>query len=543
VNRNAAIGVVLVGVLLAALSVGIATYMSKGTIEESAQAMRDEVAATSEQLGSQIDDVAENALPKKNGEAQALASVDTLWSKGRLTVTDSSGAGTPLFEVDPAASRVVIDADAIEFGDVDAGALVSTGDVVGAGFATKGGAWAVDDSGNQRSDGDLTVGGNLETGGILKVNGGELRVGDGFVYEAGAKKLSVVGTIVASTFDSGNLATEYVSDVIFHKSVAAKSGAWRLEQDGAARFGATKVASLISGVVSASDITATGGVTAAGDVTGRDVIAIRTLKTDGDRFVVDAATGNTAVGGTLTVNGDASAANLTTAGSVNAATLTTSGNGSLGGALTVTGAASAASFTSTGAVSAATLAASGNTTVGGTLGITGDVTAAGNVDVASLSFSGVPFEGDVGTNPNKDVVGRDLVAHRGFETDGGTFTVDTATGDTYVGGTLDVAGAITAASLTASGNISAAAITTTGNVTVGGNITAANLPGMLFGTVVAAPGPNPVSAPGMPAGATVFVTPQASTNGQYYVDSIAADGFVLTTSDAGPVTFSWVAVW
>jgi hypothetical protein len=47
----------------------------------------------------------------------------------------------------------------------------------------------------------------------------------------------------------------------------------------------------------------------------------------------------------------------------------------------------------------------------------------------------------------------------------------------------------------------------------------------------------------MPAGATVFVTPQASTNGQYYVDSIAADGFVLTTSDAGPVTFSWVAVW
>ena len=620
-NRNAAIAVVVIGVLLAALSVGSATYMSAGTIEQKTQAMKSDLTT---QLGSKIDKVAADALPKANGEASSLSSTGFLWSKGRLTVTDVADANTALFEVDPATSRVVIAADKIDIGDVVTGKLRSTGAVSADGFQTSGDAWAVDASGDQRSDGDLTVGGDVVTGGILKVNGGELRVGDGFVYDASAKQLSVVGEIVASKFNSGNVSTELVSDVQFDKDAFSALDTWRISQDGTARFGGTTLGMLttigsanvggpldvtgtltavdiaatgnatvagtldVTGKLTASDVAATGNATVAGtldvtgkltasdvaasgnvdvatlsfggtpfnpatgvdiatDVAGRDLIAHRTFKTAGDTFTVQAATGNTTVGGTLAVTGLFTADDISAGGNVDVASLSFGGVAFDPG----TGKTGTKDVLGRDIIASRTLktegnlftvqAATGNTTVGGTLTVTGlltadDIVAGGNVDVTSLSFGGVAFAGDVGSNSAKDVIGRDLIAHRTLKTSGDHFTVEASTGDTTVDGKLTVGGAISAASLSTTGNVHVG-----NNLTADGYVHASNLPtGMASGTRSAAVGSNSVSVAGMPAGASVVVTPQGATTGPYYVTPAAGE-FTLFSSDA--VDFSWIAAW
>lgn len=553
-NRNATIGVVLVGVLLAAISVGIATYMSKGTIDENAETLRAEMAASASDVDSQIATIEENTVAKENGEAVSLAAVDTLWSKGRLTVTDAAGTGLPLFEVDPEASRIVLGANAIEIGDLTAGAMTSTGVITGEGFQTTSGSWAVDSAGDMKS-GDLTVSGDTAVAGILKVNGGELRVGDGFVYDAGAKRLAVVGDIFASGIytNTGGNVFEMFNDVQFDGSAFAKSGAWNIAQDGTAKFG-----TLTAGAINAASLTATGavkgatlastgdatvggnlGVTggatvggslaATGDVTAANVtasgtakaaniIATGTLKTDGDKFTVDVATGNTAIGGTLTVGGANAVPANTTAfwvdglGAVNVTDLYFDGNlfdPEIG-------------KVDTKNVMGDTITAKTKfTTTGGKF--TADA-ATGNVDLVSLSFSGVPFDPGAGSDPTKDVVGRDLIAYRTLKTSGDKFTVDAATGDTYVGGDLDVAGAASV----------------TGNLTVTGNISAANLPDGMVAGVAPGDGP-PISIAGMPANAVAVATALAPTPTPVFVDTTVAGTLTIVGDPA--VLYNYIVVW
>jgi microcystin-dependent protein len=88
----------------------------------------------------------------------------------------------------------------------------------------------------------------------------------------------------------------------------------------------------------------------------------------------------------LEVNGTAKTGALTTttitaSGAISAASLSTSGNGSIGGTLAVTGAMTGSSITASGAVSAASLSTSGNAAVGGTLAATGLLSANGNIKV------------------------------------------------------------------------------------------------------------------------------------------------------------------
>ena len=535
-NRNATIGVVLVGVLLAAISVGIATYMSKGTIDDNAETLRAEMAASASDVDSQIATIEENTVAKENGEAVSLAAVDTLWSKGRLTVTDAAGTGLPLFEVDPEASRIVLGANAIEIGDLTAGAMTSTGVITGEGFQTTSGSWAVDSAGDMKS-GDLTVSGDTAVAGILKVNGGELRVGDGFVYDAGAKRLAVVGDIFASGIytNTGGNVFEMFNDVQFDGSAFAKSGAWNIAQEGTAKFG-----TLTAGAINAASLTATGAVkgatlastgdatvggnlaatgnataanvTASGTAKAANIIAIGTLKTEGDKFIVDAATGNTGIGGTLTVGGaNAVPANTTAfwvdgAGAINVTDLYFDGNlfdPEIG-------------KVDTKNVMGNTITAKTKfTTTGGKF--TADA-ATGNVDLVSLSFSGVPFDPGNGSDSTKDVVGRDITAYRTLKTDGGKFTVDAATGDTYVGGALDVAG----------------------NVTITGTISAANLPtGMVAG--VALGDGAPIAIVGMPSGAVAVVTPTGPTPVPVAVDTTVA-GVLKIAGDPG-VSYNYIVVW
>lgn len=541
-NRNATIGVVLVGVLLAAISVGIATYMSKGTIDENAETLRAEMAASASDVDSQIATIEENTVAKENGEAVSLAAVDTLWSKGRLTVTDAAGTGLPLFEVDPEASRIVLGANAIEIGDLTAGAMTSTGVITGEGFQTTSGSWAVDSAGDMKS-GDLTVSGDTAVAGILKVNGGELRVGDGLVYDARAKTLAVEGTVFATGIQTSGTANIFTmwNDVQFNADAYSDDKSWMISNDGTAKFGnltagAINAASLIAtGAVKGATLASTGdatvggnlaatgnataaNVTASGTAKAANIIATGTLKTDGDKFTVDAATGNTAIGGTLTVGGANAVPANTTAfwvdglGAVNVTDLYFDGNlfdPEIG-------------KVDTKNVMGDTITAKTKfTTTGGKF--TADA-ATGNVDLVSLSFSGVPFDPGAGSDPTKDVVGRDLIAYRTLKTSGDKFTVDAATGDTYVGGDLDVAGAASV----------------TGNLTVTGNISAANLPdGMVAGV---APGDGlPISIAGMPANAVAVATALAPTPAPVFVDTTVAGTLTIVGDPA--VLYNYIVVW
>lgn len=524
-NRNAAIGVVLVGVLLAAIAVGTATYMSKGSVDASAEALRSEMEASASDVVSEVDarisGIEETTIPKENGEAVNLAAVDTLWSKGRLTVTDADGVSLPIFEVDPAASRIVLGASTIEMGDFTAGALSSSGVITGEGFQTTSGGWAVDNAGDMRS-GDLTVGGDTAISGILKVDGGEFRVGDGLVYDAGAKTLAVQGTVFATgiqTSGTGNIFEMY-NDVQFDGTAFAKSGAWNIAQDGTAKF-----ASLTAGAINCTTLAASGNATIGGTMTAAS----------------SNTTGDAAVGGKLTVVGDPLDVDSFTVGadgSVNMKSL------SFGGVLFDT---DVRGKDNTKDVVGRDITASRLLKSEGTLVVVGDtaapdssfwVDASGNANVNSLYINGVLVDPSVGSNLSKDVsarnitasgwitasgnvTGASLVSTGSLSVGGGDFAVD-ASGNATIAGTLDVTGDVSI----------------TGNLAATGAISASNLPnGIASGQDLSGA---PVLVPGMPANAAVVVTPVTPTVNPYVVDSSTAGQFIII---GDPGLFNWIAVW
>jgi hypothetical protein len=125
-----------------------------------------------------------------------------------------------------------------------------------------------------------------------------------------------------------------------------------------------------------------------------------------DKFVVDSASGNTTIVGTLDVTGESTLASATIS-DLTATRVTFAGtNGSLVDNANLT-------FTSGTTLTAHTLAATNNATVGGTLGVTGITTLTGLVNA----------NGGIAVSTNK-------------------FTVASATGNTVVAGTLDVDGAV-----------------------------------------------------------------------------------------------------
>jgi hypothetical protein len=125
-----------------------------------------------------------------------------------------------------------------------------------------------------------------------------------------------------------------------------------------------------------------------------------------DKFVVDSASGNTTLAGTLGVTGESTLASATIS-DLTATRVTFAGtNGSLVDSANLT-------FTSGTTLTAHTLAATNNATVGGTLGVTGVTTLTGLVNA----------NGGIAVSTNK-------------------FTVASATGNTVVAGTLDVDGAV-----------------------------------------------------------------------------------------------------
>lgn len=225
-------------------------------------------------------------------------------------------------------------------------------------------------------------------------------------------------------------------------------------------------ASLTSTLKSVSD---GGGTDSALQLATTSVNATGDFSVATSKFTVASASGNTLVAGTLNVTGTSTVGSLTTAGNIStsagtissygAITQTQSGqNNSLAGNLAITGNLNVTGATTlTGNLSVpGTLscgsdfavntnkfrvtASSGDTLVAGTLGVTGATT------LSSFNASGA---GTVGTTLG--VTGNFSVAST-------RFTVDSATGNTVVAGTFDVAGTTTLA-----GNLLANGNTTIGN--------------------------------------------------------------------------------
>lgn len=202
----------------------------------------------------------------------------------------------------------------------------------------------------------------------------------------------------------------------------------------------SSVASTYTGLLKSSDNSAlTTVLKAVADGSGIDSalqLSTTAVNTTGDfsvgsnKLTVAAASGNTVVGGTLTVTGATSLSG----------NLAIPGNLSVTGTSTLTGATSVASTLAvTGATSLSSLSTSGAATIGTTLGVTGATTlgTAGvtTANITTLNVSGVSTLASVGV-----------------------------TGAATVGTTLDVTGAATL-----SNNL-----TVTGNATVNGNTTIGN---------------------------------------------------------------------
>jgi len=224
----------------------------------------------------------------------------------------------------------------------------------------------------------------------------------------------------------------------------------------------SSVASTYTGLLKSSDNSAlTTVLKAVGDGSGIDSalqLSTTAVNTTGDfsvgsnKLTVAAASGNTVVGGTLTVTGATSLSG----------NLAIPGNLSVTGTSTLTGATSVASTLAvTGATSLSSLSTSGAATIGTTLGVTG---------ASTLASLGVTGAATVGTTLG--VTGATTLASVGATTANiATLNVSGLTtvaeldnlGDSTVGGTLNVTGATTLGGLTVAGNLVANGNTTIGN--------------------------------------------------------------------------------
>ncbi len=224
----------------------------------------------------------------------------------------------------------------------------------------------------------------------------------------------------------------------------------------------SSVASTYTGLLKSSDNSAlTTVLKAVGDGSGIDSalqLSTTAVNTTGDfsvgsnKLTVAAASGNTVVGGTLTVTGATSLSG----------NLAIPGNLSVTGTSTLTGATSVASTLAvTGVTSLSSLSTSGAATIGTTLGVTG---------ASTLASLGVTGAATVGTTLG--VTGATTLGTVGATTANiATLNVSGLTtvaeldnlGDSTVGGTLNVTGATTLGGLTVAGNLAANGNTTIGN--------------------------------------------------------------------------------
>jgi hypothetical protein len=225
-------------------------------------------------------------------------------------------------------------------------------------------------------------------------------------------------------------------------------------------------------------------------ISGNSTAAAEYFKiTDGstDKFVVDTASGNTTISGTLhagnTTTGTLSSTSATFSGDIAVATTkftiaAATGDTTIAGTLGVTGTTSLTALNLSGDFAVATnkftvASATGNTAAAGTLSAGGDFAIATNKFTVAALTGNTAVAGTLNVTGQTDVTGN-------FNVNTNKFTVAASTGNTAVAGTLNVTGTSTLAAVTAgsgafSGDFSVATskftvASATGNTEVGGTL-------------------------------------------------------------------------
>ena len=257
-----------------------------------------------------------------------------------------------------------------------------------------------------------------------------------------------------------------------------------------------KIANVAAGTIlgRSEDANGEGAMSA---LSGADIRKIAELHTD-DNVQFANITGSAISGASATLSGNLSAVDANLSGDLNAtgdvggATATISGNSTIGGTLGVTGAFSGSSATLSGAMSAASASLSGNLSavdanLSGDLNATGDVggataTISGNSTIggtlgvtgalsgSSATFSGALSAASASLSGNLSAVDANLSGDLNATGDVGGATA-TISGNATIGGTLGVTGALSGSSATLSGAMSSASITTSANASIGGDLT------------------------------------------------------------------------
>jgi len=269
------------------------------------------------------------------------------------------------------------------------------------------------------------------------------------------------------------------------------------------------------------------------------------------KFVVDTASGNTTISGTLnagnTTTGTLSSSSATFSGDIAVATdkftiAAATGNTLIAGSLGVTGTTSLSALNITGDFAVATdkftvASATGNTAVAGTLSAASDFSVATNKFTVAASTGNTLVAGTLGVTGVTNITGN-------LNINTNKFQVAASTGNTTIAGTLDVTGVTTLGTLSAaagsfSGDLTVATTkftvaSATGNTAIAGTLDVTGA--TTFGAAVSVGGHK----------ITDLATPTASTDAanKDYVDSLAQGlhthapvDFVLL-ADAGAVSYT-----
>ena len=148
-------------------------------------------------------------------------------------------------------------------------------------------------------------------------------------------------------------------------------------------------------------------------------------------------------------------------------------NGKIKGADGKFGVDDQGNVTTTGNIQGQDITVNGKLNAKGDAVVSGDLSVAGKADFTKeATFSGgIKTDGIYEATADKGVtVDGVLLKDKGISAAGGAFTVDGASGDTTVGGKLDVTGNIQGADITATGALNGDSLNVTKNATVGGTL-------------------------------------------------------------------------
>jgi len=524
-NRNLVVGGVVFGLILAALSVGVSTFLVDRNIQAAKLEMQ-KTASTTTGTGTASDPATGTAgqgsdpqapvasfLLADGGQASNFSAVGYVWSKGQLLVTDPNEDTRYIFSVDTTDGVRVYDDNGLTvdrtltvnsnalMSDIDASGGIAAGGLITASSFTNAGGFAVGTDGAVQAsrltvkgasalEGNVSMGGNLILGANALFNiGSEVGTSPRVAWNPRPKggsmgEFVVVGRVSANEFRSNTGSLVLKGDVVVDSiALSSNVGTWSAD----------------------------------GTLTTKKIVT-DSLSVAGGKFVVDGTQAK--LTGDLNVLGDITAANLTATNNVTA----TNELRAAGGKFRVDGSG---------------LNSTGTAQINGDMNVTGNIVAA-QIDgefIGTLPAT-VPMTKTnitatsnlrVGSSPSYVFV----VDNAGNLTTDGKLTVKGAAdidGNLAVGGTASVAGNTT---LGADASVA-------GDLSVTGTVNGSNIPNVIrAGTATVAGAAEVVTVSGMPATASVVVTPRFAGAAAASAD-VSAGSFSLD-GDSG--AYSWIAIW